>query len=918
VRHDLPSGTVTFLFTDVEGSTRLLEQLGAESYAEALDRHRDVIRSSLAAHGGVEVDTQGDAFFCAFSSARAAVACAQDAQSRLAETPIRVRMGVHTGEALLARDHYVGLDVHRAARIGACAHGGQVVLSPSTVGLLEPGSYPLRDLGEQRLKDLSAPIRLYQLGHADFGPLKTLFRTNLPVVATEFLGREEELGELVARASEPGLRLLTLTGPGGTGKTRCALQLAGELAERFPDGVRWAPLAALRDPGLVAPAVAQAVEVEEVPDESMSAAISRSLAAKRLLLLLDNCEHVLDAAAGVVSPLLAACPSVLVLATSREPLALAGEHVYPVQPLRPPDAVILFEARAKAAGAALDRDEHRVTVEALCARLDNLPLAVELAAARAAALPPGAILERLSDRLDVLKGPRDVDERHRTLHGAIAWSHDLLDPNEQRLFRRFSVFVGGASLESLEAICEADLGELLSLVSKSLVRQHTAASGEPRYWMLETIREFAAAMLDDAGEATYRERHLEWFATLARDWRERLGGPGSAARFERLEQDRENLRAAFAWAVACAEARGEDAQGNFGEMAVSIAAVLAPLHLRHGRYAEAEDVVRSALALGPLAPESALLASRLGRVLRHRGRWDESLDAHLRAERLLGSPPPEDADRWWRAWLDVKLEQAHHYYYLGDQSALAAAIEELEPHVDRRGTPHQGLEFLHVVAQAAYRRERYELSEETETLLREIYRRSIALDDVDADFSLGFCLLWRGKFEEAKSHFERGLDSARARGDALIETRCLVYEVVARRRQVDVEGVRSLLDELDRLDELHGYVGLVAANHAWVALREGDLAAASRYAEDAFRDWAASGRSAGPTVFQWTARFPMLGVELARARPDAAFEHAEAMLDPFQQPLPGELQALLREGVTTRDVSSLEHALELARASGYA
>jgi tetratricopeptide (TPR) repeat protein len=572
------------------------------------------------------------------------------------------------------------------------------------------------------------------------------------------------------------------------------------------------------------------------------------------------------------------------------------------------------------AGAQLDSSpDGKATVAALCARLDNLPLAVELAAARAAALPPAAMLERLSDRLDLLKGPRDADERHRTLRGTIAWSYDLLEESEQRLFRRLSVFAGGASLESAESVCESDLEELLSLVSRSLVRQQAAASGEPRYWMLETIREFASARLDESGEReSCRERHLAWFATLAREWRERLVGPGSAARYEMLERDRENLRTAFAWAAGRADARGEGAEGAFGEPAVAIATVLAALNLRHGRYAEAEDVTRTALALRPRAVEAALLSSRLGRVLRHRGRWEESLGAHLDAGRALGSPPTEDVERWWRAWLDVKLEQAHHYYYVGDQDALAAVVEELEPHVDSRGSPQQSLEFRHVVAQAAYRRERYVLSEETEALVREIYRLSKAHEDTDADFTLAFCLLWRGKFEEAKSHFQRGRESARARGDALIETRCLVYEAVARRRLGDVDGVRSLLAELDTFDELHGYDGIVAANHVWVAVRDGDQETAERFADVAFEDWAVTRGSAGPTVFQWTARFPMLGVELARGRADAAFDHAREMLDPLQQPLPDDLRDLLAEGIARSDAALLRTALGLAQARGYA
>ena len=902
----LPTGTVTFLFTDVESSTRLLEELGAERYAEELERHREVVRDALAAHGGAEVDTQGDAFFCAFPSARAAVACAESIQAALDGGAIRVRIGIHTGEALLAGDHYVGLDVHRAARVGAAGHGGQVVISPATRALLEPGSFELAELGAHRLKDLSEPVTLYQLGHAEFGPLKTLFRTNLPVPATPFLGRESELEELVRRLTQTPVRLLTLTGPGGTGKTRFALQLAAEVSDGFPAGVFWVPLASLGDPALVASAVAQALDAEERPDERFADAVVRSVGEKRLLLLLDNCEHVLAAAADVVSPLLPSCPKLLVLTTSRQPLGVAAEQVYPLPPLLPTDAVSLFESRARAAGATFDLAESRGAVEALCARLDRLPLAVELAAARTAAIPPAALLERFSSRLDVLKGPRDADERQRTLTATIAWSHDLLSPAEQALFRRLAVFHRGAALDAVEEICDADLEDLLSLVAQSLVRQTEGPGGAPRYWMLETIREFAVAALDESGEAdTLRDRHLDRFAALAREAHGKLVGLESTKWYERLEADLENLRAAFAWAL-----------DRSADDAVALAIALAPLHLLRGRYGEAEDVIGRALALAPALWEEVLLRRRLGRVLRQRGRPAEGLESHLAAERVLESVEDRDAT-WWTAWIDVKLEQAHHYYFQGDLESLADLIEVVRPYVERHGSPVQQVDFLHVLAQHAYRRERYVLSEETEALIREIHRRSRELGDETIDFTLGFALLWRGRFAEAAESFQIGAAAARRRGDALIEVRCLVYEAIAQRRLGNVERVRGLLAELAGLDDLHGYDGLVHANTAWVAYRDGEDDAAAAAGERALATWGAEHR-AGPTMFQWTARFPLFGVEVARERVDAALEQCRAMLHPSQQPLPAEVLPLVAAAVARGDRVMLERALEAATALGYA
>jgi class 3 adenylate cyclase len=435
MRTDLPSGTITFLFTDVEGSTRLLRELGADAYADALAEHRRVVRESCGAHDGVEVDTQGDAFFLAFPTAPDALDAAEAIMVGLERGPIRVRMGVHTGTPLVAAEGYVGEDVHRAARIAAAGHGGQVLVSASTAALVD---HELRDLGLHRLKDLTAPQRLFQLGHASHPTLRSLRLTNLPIPATPFVGRERDLAEVVAVISG-GDRLLTLTGPGGTGKTRLAAQAAGLAADTFPDGVWWVPLATLHDPELVLPSIVQALGAR---DE-----LHLHIADRRLLVLLDNFEHVVEASGGL-SGLLASCPNLTLLVTSREPLHLAGEREYPVRPLDHEDAVGFFLARARAVEPAFEGD---VAVDEICRRLDELPLALELAAARVKALSAAQILDRLDRRLPLLTGgARDVPERQRTLRATIEWSYELLEPSERRLFAGLSVFVGGCSLEAAE------------------------------------------------------------------------------------------------------------------------------------------------------------------------------------------------------------------------------------------------------------------------------------------------------------------------------------------------------------------------------------------------------------------------------------------------------------------------------------
>jgi predicted ATPase len=531
---ELPGGTVTFLFTDIEGSTRLLHELGAERYADDLAAHRRVLRQAFARHGGVEVDTQGDAFFVAFPTAPGALAAASEAQEAL---EIPVRMGLHTGTPLLTEEGYVGPDVHRAARIAAAGHGRQVLVSASTAVLLESSNTVLLDLGEHRLKDLSAPERIYQAGEEEFPRLKTLYQTNLPVPATPFLGRESELAAVAELLARDDTRLLTLTGAGGSGKTRLALQSVAAAADEYPQGVWWVPLAEVRSPADVLPAAARAL--------GGGGPLGTVIGDRRLLVLLDNFEHVVDAAAEVAA-LLEACPRLDVVITSRERLRLAGEQVYPVPVLARGDSHGLFVARARAAAPDFEPDEH---VDELCARLDDLPLAIELAAARTALMTTAQLVERLGKRLDLLRGGRDAEFRQRTLRATIEWSYELLDADEQELFTALSVFAGPWTLESAERVCEADVEVLESLVDKSLVRR--TESG--RLFMLETIREFAAERLSPERREVLLSRLLD---ALIETFEAANLRPESPRRpeMELAQEERPNLDVAVRWALEAGEA----------------------------------------------------------------------------------------------------------------------------------------------------------------------------------------------------------------------------------------------------------------------------------------------------------------------------------------------------------------------------
>ena len=548
---ELPTGTVTFLFTDVEGSTQLLVQLGAGGYAQALSEHRRVIREACGRHDGAEVDTQGDAFFFAFPTAPGALSAAMEFTEQLAsDGAIRVRVGLHTGTPLLAAEGYVGHDVHRAARIAAAGHGGQVLVSASTAPLVDVA---LKDLGEHRFKDLGAPERVFQVGVDEFPSLKSMYRTNLPVPATPFLGRERELEEVAKLLLREDVRLVVLTGPGGSGKTRLLIQAAAEASEFFPHGTVWIPLAPLRDESALGATFALALEVRDQPGLTAEDSIIRALAGKRVLLVVDNCEHLLGGAADVVGRLVEGCPSLVVVASSRERLGLRAERVYTVPPMLTHDAEQLFVERASAVDPGFRPDEH---VTAICEALDELPLAIELAAARVRSLSTRTIRERLGASLGLLATrDRDVEARQRTLEATIEWSYDLLDDEERRILRSLSVFAGGCTLDAALAVAAADLDALASLVDKSLLRHRIDEAGQDRYWLLETIREFSASRLTIAGEEEQANAlHSTFFLQHAARLLTRTGESTSDEKVDLYKSDAANFKVAHARALADGDA----------------------------------------------------------------------------------------------------------------------------------------------------------------------------------------------------------------------------------------------------------------------------------------------------------------------------------------------------------------------------
>ncbi len=621
-----PTGTVTFLFTDMEGSTRLLQRLGSR-YATALADHHRLLRAAFSAHGGYEVDTQGESFFIAFPSAPAALAAATAATRALAAhqwpdgTSVRVRIGLHTGAPQRVGASYVGLDVHRAARIAAAGHGGQILVSDATTGLVRgalPDGTGLRDLGAHRLKDLQQAEHITQLVifglPSDFPPLKALDARshNLPVQPSPLVGREPEIATLAALLRQDTVRLVTITGPGGVGKTRLGLRVAAEVLHTYPDGVWHVRLSRLTDSELVLPTIAATLNIKESGGAPLDEVLRASLRDKRLLLMLDNFEQVASAALAVAH-LLEDCPGLAVLVTSRVALHLRGEHEFALAPLALPDprhlpsperlslyaAVALFVERARAAQADFTvTNATAAAVAAICARLDGLPLAIELAAARVKLLPPPALLGRLDHSLPVLTGgARDVPEHQQTMRATLAWSEDLLRPAERRLFRRLAVFAGGGTIEAVEAICAAPSGAepleldvldgLAALVDQSLIQQREEGT-EPRFGMLHVVREFAAERLEASGEAdAIRRAHAEHFVALAERAEPELVGPAAVEWLGHLERELDNLRAAL----------GRALNQHWHDLATRLGSALGSFWNTRGDYSEGRRWLEDLLAL---------------------------------------------------------------------------------------------------------------------------------------------------------------------------------------------------------------------------------------------------------------------------------------------------------------------------------
>lgn len=837
------------MFTDIEGSTRLQLRLG-ERYVDVLSQHRVLLRAAISAHDGVEVSTEGDGCFFVFASAPSAVRAAVEAQLALRAhswdpdaVPL-VRIGLHTGEGTVVDDGYVGHAIHEAARIAASAHGRQIIVSDATAALVSGSlgtGVSLVDLGNHLFKDLGRPYRVFQVCHAgldgEFPPLRTAgaTRDNLPASTTRFIGRADEL---TALAKVVGVeRIVTLTGPGGAGKTRLATEAARAVAPSYRGGVWFVDLAAVDSSG-VAAAAARGIGLRDVVGDDLLAGITAQLAAGgETLLILDNCEHVLDTAADLVSVVVAATESVTVLATSREPLGLAGEQLWVVEPLDVPSAgadndmlenesVRLFADRA-----ALSRSDFRLTedtastVAAICRRLDGLPLGLELAAARLRSMTLEDLRGRLDDALSLSAGRRG-DSRHGTLRAAIKWSHELLEREEQVVLARLSVFRGGFDLAAAAGVVadghKVESREVVDFVSrlvdKSLVVLH---DGSPaRYRLLETIREFAEERLVELGERDVtRKHHLDWFCASARQQSELMLTPGAGAAITAIHRDHENVRAAIEWAsivdVAAAATlvrhlcRVWAVTGAASEGTLLAARVLEALPTDHPQRADALYALGVSLYAsgGQLEPAGRAIEEALAAQPD-----DESLEAALL--HVLGNVHARlgDTDRALAAWDDALAIRRR----LGDTAGVLA--------------------LLHNRATIFARTDRSAAVEAYADVIRFAEDRGATWLVGVPLLNTGVALRERGEFDAAREHYQRALEASGAAHDTTTETAAhasigwqaaMTGDIDEANQQFDIVAARGI--EHDR----PGLRRFAFEARAIIALMTGDIDAAKRHASAA-------------------------------------------------------------------------------------
>jgi predicted ATPase/class 3 adenylate cyclase len=954
---ELPAGTVTFLMTDIEGSTRLWEKDSA-SMQQALARHDNLASKHVREARGqlVEAGREGDSILAVFERATDALGCALRLQTAFAGeawpagAELRVRIALHSGEANLRGGHYYGTAVYRCARLLAVGHGGQILVSQATEQLgrdLLPQGAHLEELGWHRLKDLVRPEQLYQLSHADlradFPALRSLDSRphNLPTQTTSFVGRDEEL-VAVAKLLRT-CRLLTITGAGGSGKTRLALHAAAEFLASCQDGVWFVDLATVRERELLVPAIASVLRLREQPDRPLVETVRHHLRDRVVLLLLDNCEHIVDECAAVSELILSSCAGATVLATSREALRTGAETAWTIPTLTVPDpreevscerltryaAAKLFLERASQVDPRFElTDKNARAVAEICDRLDGIPLALELAAASIRMLSPQQIVDRLEDRFALLtSGSRTAIGRHQTLRAAIDWSYELLANKERNLFRRLAVFVGSFGVEAAEKVCSDEqlpepeiLRVLGKLLDKSLLLATEVSSGELRYRMLETIREYGRnQLLAHEDPERMSVAHRLYYLHLVADLAPLLGKEHGQEAVAHLDADLGNLRLALVSASA-------------GDMQAVKWKALGQVLAETGHYDEARRCYLTALELASdqdrvaRGSAHAAVAATWG-AQRRLPQWWEALDA---SERALGPPSEKNPPDWWRCWIAIQMSRVGALYFGGKPQQIAELMRQIRPTFEAHATPVERSRLLGQVINHAMLQERYVISNE---ILRESDRHleaAAAADDLrevsNARFTRGFIHVARNESLPALDHLAAALKDAHATGSAISELLCNTYMSIAQRRLGRTKEARSLarlaLDQATEQGVLM-YAAVAEGNLAWVALKEGHHRQAERLgrvAVDRIQE-----EMSGGYPFKWVMAVPLMAAAMSNGHYEQALVAAGLLLGPKQQPLPPDVADAVAAALAASDQSlqvgvrqDLETVLQRLEERGYA
>lgn len=962
----IPSRTVTFLFTDIEESTRLWEQ-HPEAMQQALAHHDSLLRQAIESHRGSVFKTVGDAFCATFDTAPEALAAAITCQRKLlsedwGETPIRVRMALHNGVAEERDEDYFGPDVNRVARLLSVGHGGQILLSGAAHQLVRnqlPNDVEVLDLGHYQLKGLILPEQIFQVVgrglQTESSPLVTIGTrsNNLPAETTSFVGRKKELADLSQLLADPEVRLLTILGQGGVGKTRLAIEAAKSRVDQCRNGVFFVSLVAVTSEQGIIHALADSIGFQFRSSDNTGQQLLDYLHGKEMLIVLDNFDHVLEGAE-IVSEILQFAPHITILATSREKLNLKEEvlfriegldysHPDTVEDVLNSDAFQLFLLGAQRVQPGFEPHlEELKQIARICRLVDGLPLGILLAAAWVEILTPKEIADEITHGLDFLSTDlRNIPERHRSIRAVIASTWRQLSKSERDIFARLSVFRGGFTLEAAQSVTTATLHQLMVLSNKSLIHRDHAG----RFQIHQLPLQFAIEKLEEDPGADWsaHTQHSQYYARLVSQLSEGLSPDKTAQINDKVYGELQNIRAGWRWAVECGdlkevanfsdglwhfyEGRGWYLGGSEDTATYQIALhrlcadpmetelwqrtfcrlheILGDISVLSGQYDDTRQHYNAALTR---LPQNELIwLARINRKIantyRNQHQFDKAIDNYVKAEMVLSSPSNQNAI-WWQEWIQIQLERTWMNYWQGAWDAVTQLNEEIRPKVEQFGTLAQQVNFFNALGAMSWRRERYLIPEEGLTFTQNVYKKSLESGNPNdiawSQFTHGFCLLWYGDFARSEELIQAALSLAQANGDFIHQARCLTYLTVLYRKLGNVEFVRRFSEaslKMAQKANMLEYIGTAQANQAWLAWNDGNLEEVAIQGNQALETWDMVGSQYASTAFKWTAIWPLMDLAMEKNQIGDAIAYAQQLLEPTQQRLPDNLTAALERAI---------------------